>query len=439
MSEDKPTDLGSASAHAEALAISSRATEQRRRCTELSGENKGKTINKACERLIAQAQANEQKADRLNMVSEALKMREDASRIWNRNAPRDSELADARKAIGAASEELKRADGAAVIVADAKMKAAIQHSADLNERRKQADTDYAAAERRAGAKLSEMKGRAGKKGDVLRGGATTMDIPGNRKPGTPSADAAAKPAPGLSKGASTAAKPYGAAPAPSTAVSSASTGGAPVQEKALSDLLRQTGQLPAAQPQQAPVQPQIAPAAGAAAPTAAASVRPDGRKSDDVFKSSDVPDIPIPVAMPASSLPSAATTTSAAQATPHVSGTSAADMKTESNVSGRPDALRSAFSPATSASGAAGAATSAGTGLNPKGMQAAGQPMTAPMSGVPMGSAGTTPGAGKDRSQIHTANQREWGEGVVRGGTIAQNRPDYDDEDEDDKKGTTKS
>ncbi|WP_457073145.1 hypothetical protein [Mycobacteroides abscessus] len=425
MSEDKPTDLGSASAHAEALALARRATEQRRRCTELSGENKGKTINKACERLIAQAQANEQKADRLNLVSEALKMREDAARIWNRNAPRDSELADARKAMGAASEELKRAEGGAVIAADAKMKAAIQHSADLNERRKQADTDYAAAERRAGAKLSEVKGD--KKGDVLRGGATNMDLPGNRKPGTPSADARAKPAPGL-KSASTPPKPTGAAPAPSTAVSSGSAGGAPVQGKALSDLLRQTGQLPAAQPQQAAVQPQIAPAAGAAAPVAPSSARPDGRKSDDVFKSSDVPDIPIPVAMSASSLPSAATTALAAQAVPHVSGTSAAGLQTDSNVSGRPDALRGAFSPSTSASGATGTATSAGTGLNPKGMQAAGQPMAAPMGGLPLGSAGTAPGAGKDRSQIHTANQREWDEGVVRGGTIAQNRPDYDDE-----------
>lgn len=434
MSEDKPTDLGSASAHAEALALSRRATEQRRRCTELSGENKGKTINKACERLIAQAQANEQKADRLNLVSEALKTREEAARIWNRNAPRDSELADARKAMGAASEELKRAEGQAAVAASAKMKAAIQHSADLNERRKQADEDYARAEERARAKLAGVKLKGDKKGDVLRGGSTSMDLPGDRKPGSSRPSAPAKPTPGLSKGASTAAKPAGGAPAPSTAVSSASTGGAPVQQKTLSDLLRQTGQLPAGQAQQALGQPQqIAPAAGAAAPVAPSSARPDGRKPDDVFKSSDVPDIPIPVAMPASSLPSAATATSAAQTTPPVSGTSAADMKTESNVSGRPDALRGAFSPSTSASGATGAATNAGTGLNAKGMQAAGQPMAAPMGGLPMAGGGAGSGGGKDRSQIHTANQREWDEGVVRGGTIAQNRPDYD---EDDKKGS---
>ncbi|OHU53452.1 hypothetical protein [Mycobacteroides chelonae] len=427
MSEDKPTDLGSASAHAEALALSRRATEQRRRCTELSGENKGKTINKACERLIAQAQSNEQKAGRLNLVSEALKIREEAARIWNRNAPRDSELAAARKAMGEASEELKRAEGVAAIAADAKMKGAIQHSADLSERRKQADTDYEHAEKRAGAKLSGAKGR--KDGKERVGGSTTMDLPGGGKPGTPSAHAPAKPAPGLTKGAATAAKPTGGgAPAPSTAPSSASTSGAPVQEKALSDLLRQTGQLPAGPAQPAPGQPQIAPTAGVAAPTAGAPARPDGRKADDVFKSSDVPDIPIPVAMPASSLPSAATTTSAAQATPHVSGTSAADMKTESNVSGRPEGLRGAFSPSTTASGATSAATATGTGLNPKGMQAAGQPMAAPMGGLPMSSAGTVPGAGKDRAQIHTANQREWEEGVTRGGTIAQNRPDFDED-----------
>ncbi|SKY22237.1 Uncharacterised protein [Mycobacteroides abscessus subsp. bolletii] len=434
MSEDKPTDLGSASAHAEALALSHRATEQRRRCTELSGENKGKTINKACERLIAQAQANEQKADRLNLVSEALKTREEAARIWNRNAPRDSELADARKAMGAASEELKRAEGVAVIAADAKMKAAIQHSADLNERRKQADEDYERAEKRARAKLAEVKLKGDKKGDVLRGGSTSMDLPGDGKPGTPSAHALAKGVPGHSKGSATAAKPAGAAPAPSAAPSSASTGGAPIQEKALSDLLRQTGQLPAGQPQQqAPGQPQVAPAAAAASPAAASSARTDGRRADEPLKSSDFPDMPVPFGMP-SSPGLTAVTTASGPPTAHPSapsGSSAAGLQTDSNVSGRPDALRGAFSPSTSASGAAGA-TSAGTGLNPKGMQAAGQPMAAPMGGLPMTGGGAGSGVGKDRSQIHTANQREWGEGVVRGGTIAQNRPDYE---EDDKKG----
>lgn len=422
-SEDKPTDLGSSDFFTAARRLHDRALELRRRCTAIGVQSRSKIITRSCEKLIATAQSDEQAANSLNTTGEAVKTREEAAARWNRNAPRDSELEAAHKAIGAASEELKRAEGPAAAAAEAKMKAAIQHSADLNERRKQADKDYADAEKRAGEKLTEVRG--GSKGKDGAGSAG-MDLPG-KKTGNP---AVAKPAPGLTKGPSAAAKPAGGAPAPSTAPSSTSTGAAPVQEKALSDLLRQTGQLPAAQPQQqqAPGQPQIAPAAGAAAPTAAASVRPEARKADEVLKSSDIPDVPVPLALPTSSLPSTATTTSSAQATPHVSGTSAADMKTESNVTGRPEGSRSAFSPSTSASGATGTAANTGTGLNPKGMQAAGQPLAAPMGGLPMGSAGTGTGGGKDRPHIHTANQREWGEGVVRGGTIAQNRPDYDED-----------
>ncbi|PVB33008.1 hypothetical protein [Mycobacteroides abscessus] len=88
------------------------ATEQRRRCTELSSRDDGRTITKACENLISQAQANEREADRMNQTSQALQIREEAARIWNRNAPRDSELAAASKAVATASEELKRAANA---------------------------------------------------------------------------------------------------------------------------------------------------------------------------------------------------------------------------------------------------------------------------------------------------------------------------------------
>lgn len=422
MSEDKPTDLGSASTHAEALALSHRAIEQRRRCTELSGDNKGKTINKACERLIAQAQANEQKADRLNLVSEALKIREEAAARWNRNAPRDSELADARKAMGEASEELKRAEGLAVIAAGAKMKAAIAHSADLNERRKQADEDYERAEKRAKAKLSDVKGKKGKDGENH----------GKRTPG-PSSASQTKPAPG----SAAAAKPSAAAPAQSTSNNRAANTDAPVQDKSLSDLLVRTGQLRPQQEMQSPnqtpfqQQPQVAPAAAGAAPGAAAtSVRPDGRKAEDALKSSDIPDMPVPVAMPMSQLPSASTSTAAAQSpnSVSVSGSSVKDLRTDTNVTGRPEALRTFASAATSMTNATGfnAAQSPQADTAQTGMA---QPGMAP----PFAGGGGT-GAAKGTTKIHAAHSTmEYEEGVVPGGTIAQNRPDFDNK----KKGPT--
>lgn len=420
MSEDKPTDLGSASTHAEALALSHRATEQRRRCTELSGENKGKTINKACERLIAQAQANEQKAGRLNLVSQALKIREEAAARWNRNAPRDSELEAAHKAIGAASEELKRAEGLAVVAAEAKMKAAIQHSADLNERRKQADMDYERAEKRAEAKLSEVKGEKGKYGENH----------GKRTP-CPGTAPQTKPAPG----SATPVKPSTAAPAPSTSASHVPNAGTSAQDKSLSDLLVRTGQLRPQQEMQSAnqtpfqQQPQVAPTAASAAPAPSASARPDGRKGDDALKSSDFPDMPVPFTTSCSPTPST-TTVAGSAATPQsvTSGTSASDMKTESNVSGRPDGLRGAFSPSTTASGAKARLT------NLQGFQAAqtqastaqtsvGQPGMVP----PIAAGGSGMGAPRQSPKIYATVECTYDEGVVRGGTIAQNHPDFDD------------
>ncbi|WP_078311290.1 MULTISPECIES: hypothetical protein [unclassified Mycobacterium] len=419
MSEDKPTDLGSASAHAEALALSRRATEQRRRCTELSGENKGKTINKACERLIAQAQANEQKADRLNLVCEALKMREDAARIWNRNAPRDSELADARKAIGAASEELKRVEGVAVIAADAKMKAAIQHSADLNERRKQADEDYERAEKRARAKLSEVKGKKGKDGENH----------GKKTPGpNPTSQTRSTPGPAAP------AKPSAAAPAPATSTSRALNASASVPDNSLSDLLVRTGQLrPQREMQslnQTPFQqqPQVAPAAttGQQSP-AAASARPDNRKSEDAISASDIPNVPVAVPM-STQLPTAATTTATAQTPRDVSGTSVKGLHTEAEVGGRPGGLR------TWASGATGLANA--TGFNAAQSQAGTAQTSMGQPGmVPPFTAAGGPGAAKGTPKIHAAHPAiEYEQGVVPGGTIAQNRPDRDNENKNGRK-----
>lgn len=424
MSEDKPTDLGSASAHAEALALSRRATEQRRRCTELSGENKGKTINKACELLIAQAQANEQKADRLNLVSEALKIREEAARIWNRNAPRDSELADARKAMGAASEELKRAEGLAAIAADAKMKAAVTHSADLRERRKQADEDYERAEKRTGAKLAGVKAKGGKKGDGVRdenhGKKTPGPIPTSQTRSTP--------------GPAGPAKPSAAAPAPSTSASRALNASAPVQDKSLSDLLTRTGQLRSKQEMQSvnqtpfQQQPLPTPAATAGVPLQATpSARPDDRKSEDAINTGDIPNVPLAVPM-SPQLSSVSTAAAAAQTPSTGSGNSVKDLRTEAEVGGRPGGLR------TWASGATGLANA--TGFNAAQSQAGTAQTSMGQSGmVPPFTAAGGPGAAKGTPKIHAAHPAiEYEQGVVPGGTIAQNRPDRDNENKNGRK-----
>lgn len=426
MSEDKPTDLGSAGAHEDALALARLATEQRRRCAELSGGNTGRTVTKACENLISQAQANERKADRMNQTSQALKIREEAARVWNRNAPRDSELAAASKAIAAASEELKRAANADedTTAAQHAWNAAVAHSADLNERRKQADADYERAEQRAKDKFAKLKGK-GREGRKGWGGADDYSTPGNGKPTAAPHSKSALPSTTPAKSATGAAAPRTTASSASNTAAAAAT----AHEK-LSDLLRRTGQLPQ---QQVPTQPQplqaqapAQPATLAAPTTAATSTRPDNRKSAaEAIKSSDVPDIPIAVGVNPSPVTNASgTTPSTAQPTPATSGTSAKDLHTDANVTGRSEG------PRTFASGATSKLT------NTTGFNGAAQPQTG-TSQPSMGQSGFLPpatgsgcaSAAKSSAKIQSAQSKlDYGPGVVPGGTIAQNRPDRDND-----------
>lgn len=428
MSEDKPTDLGSAGAHEDALALARLATEQRRRCAELSGGNTGRTVTKACENLISRAQANERKADRMNQTSQALKIREEAARVWNRNAPRDSELAAASKATATASEELKRAANADedTTAAQHAWNAALAHSRDLTERRKQADADYERAEQRAKDKLAKLKGTGGRrKGE---GGSWGLNI---------STDGKAKSSPQAKSTlpSSTPAKSASGATSPRTTASSATNAAAAATaHEKLSDLLRSNGQIPQQQPPtQQPTAPQAPaqPATPAPPTTGATSTRPDNRESaDEAIKSSDIPGIPAAVGVnPSAATTSSAAASSTAQHTPATSGTSAKDLHTDANVSGRSEGPRTFASGATSKL------------ANTTGYQGSAQPQTAAaqpvggQSGFLPPAAGAAAGASKGASKIHTAqNKIEHEPGVVPGGTIAQNRPDRDDEEEDKKK-----
>lgn len=367
--------------------------------------------------------------------SAALAAQKSADDQWRR-APQDDELEEARRAVTEASKELAAAaDSQAAIAAEAKLKAAIEHSRDLNERRRQADKDFVDASGKVQGRLREFnpeEGKNNKQKDKKETGDRGYSTPGKK----PELKASASPAP--SNHRAPAAPGASIATPPSPGASSGSTSsGSPASDAALTALLQRTGQLPPAQPaqqqQQPQQQPQTAPAAAAGPSSAPSPVSNPKSKVEGAINADDIPGIaaaPVPMAMGPVAGPAPAAAASAAPA-PATSGNSAADLSTDSNVSGRPDGQRGAFNqPHTSASGATGTATGAGTGtstgLNQKGMQAAGMPATGmPMAGMPMapGAAGSRGGTVKPVQAHQDSNVYE--EGVVRGGTIAQNRPDF--------------
>ncbi|WP_042789454.1 hypothetical protein [Mycobacteroides abscessus] len=366
--------------------------------------------------------------------SAALAAQKSADDQWRR-APQDDELEEARRAVTEASKELAAAaDSQAAIAAEAKLKAAIEHSRDLNERRRQADKDFVDASGKVQERLREFNPEEGKnkKQKDKKDNENGRAVPGKK----PELKASASPAPSNHRAPAAPGAPV-TAPSSPAAPSGSPSSGSPASDAALTALLQRTGQLPPAQPaqqQQPPQQqPQTAPAAAAGPSSAPSPVSNPKSKVEGAINTDDIPGIaaaPVPMAMGPVAGPAPAAAASAAPA-PATSGNSAADLSTDSNVSGRPDAQRGAFNqPHTSASGATGTATGAGTGtstgLNQKGMQAAGMPATGmPMAGMPMapGAAGSRGGTVKPVQAHQDSNVYE--EGVVRGGTIAQNRPDF--------------
>lgn len=364
--------------------------------------------------------------------SAALAAQKAADDQW-RKAPQDDEIENARQAVTEASKELAAADGQAAIAAEAKLKAAIDHARDLNERRRQADKDFVDSSGKAQERLREFnpgegKNKKGKRKEGVNDHETPGKKSGTNNPSSPApANRSAPAAPG---------RPATAAPAaPSTASSGAGAGSS--SQDALSALLARTGQIPAAQaaPQPQQQQPQTAPAAAGAAPSSAASpVSTPKSKVEGAINADDIPGIAAPVPMPMGPAAGPSPAAAAPAPQPATSGNSAPNLSTDSNVSGRPEGGRTAFNqPHTSASGATGVATGSGTststGLNPRGMQAAGMPATGmPMAGMPMAPGAANGGRSGTVKPIQAhQDSNVYEEGVVRGGTIAQNRPDYDD------------
>lgn len=399
----------------------------------IAGTTKGVTIPVFLDQLSAAEKLVRQLAEDGGHVMTAGKILCDAASRWNRAHPDDATLAAAHTAVDHGGKSVDAAmDNLAAVQASGQDDTAAQHAlrkaeaaleiarkqlADVIERRERADKDLEKACAPAMDHLKKIPGAGGRRKGW--GGADDYSTPGNGKPRN---SPHAKPTP-------TAPSPSKPTAPPGTSTSSGLRPDTTSSREKLTDLLRSNGQIPQ---QQAPAQPQAQQApVPAQAPTlalpasAAMPLRPDNRKSaEDALKSSDVPDVPAAVGVnpfPATTSPAAATST--AQHTPATSGTSAKDLHTEANVTGRAEGLR------TMTSGTTGMLSNT-TGYQGAQSQAAPQPAvgSAPMAG-PMSVGGAGAGASKSSKKIHAAeNKIEYEPGVVDGGTIAQDRPDRDDD-----------
>ncbi len=463
--EHRPEALGYAQVHAAAVATSNGAIALRKQVAELHLNGAGKTVATRCESLTAQAVAAEKLAVDLAVSAAALKIREDAARAWNRDAPKDSEIKTAEEAVTAAKQKLKDASAASgdTSAASKELEAAQKRLGDLRRRRREADKAYDAAEKRADAKLKEITrdehgvdGRAGTP-DGTGTGNTGTTSPGAGTPatGTPSTGTPAKTAPGTGKPSST----PSTTPAATKPSTTTETSGGDDLSSLLTALASQ--------------QPQSAQAAQTATPTAQATPaaatpqtqQPEKDKdtaqsksnpwdkilgADGVLDTGDLAGIigtpltlgggaapttgtPAATVTPSAPAPAAPTTTGLSAGTvtqPVTSGNSATGLNTSTDVTGRAGEPRGAFSvgPETKTSGATGGASgsapASATGTRPMG--GSGMPM------VPMGGMGGPGGGGsKDRDQAQTTaasgsaesdllHGRHTAAEAVPGGTIAQ-------------------
>ncbi|MFA5710746.1 hypothetical protein [Mycolicibacterium sp.] len=363
-----------------------------------------------------------------------------AWRDWQRDAPRQAELRAAAEAVKAAQNALAdAADGSSTTTARQNLKDAEAELRVLLARRKDADEALAAGLEKAGTKLS---GRDGKRED--RGGSFDR-APGADKVENPADSPAGKSAPG-SPAPAAAGRPSGtpapaAAAAPATSLSSATPSQAEAVNALLAQQKAQQGQPAAVPPQQAPA-PVAAPmAAGGAPAPGGPTAQPRNDKSSNGAVDSKLLDdmlgvgAPTALAAMAATVPATVTAPSPAPAAPAPvpsgpTGTSTPGLATDSNVTGRADAPRGAFSPPTNLS-AGGTEQATGT-ARPGGETAArpmggGVPMAPMMGGMGSGGGGAPKKDGEEQIRVYSPETAELhGEQTraesVRGGTIAQRR-----------------
>ncbi|WP_170092332.1 hypothetical protein [Mycobacteroides abscessus] len=487
--EHRPEDLGYKAVYDASIATGNSAIALRQRVAQLHTEGAGKTVAAECEALTTQAGITEKLAAAFATTAASLKIREDAARAWNRDAPKDSEIKAAEEAVSAAKTKLKDAAAASgdTSAASKELEAAQKHLGDLHRRRRDADKAYDAAEKRADAKLKELDGEYAPHSGGRGHSADGTPAPGT---GTPRTGDAGKPAPSTGSGSRSSGAPgngktaagagslgktASGTPKPSSTPAATPSATKPAETSSGDDLSGLLTQLAAQQQQQPQAAQQQAQPTAAAAPAATTpqTQQPDKNKdtpqsksnpldsilgSDGVFGLDDAtrvlgtpavalgggtsapttsaPSTPAAAVTPTAPAASAPSTTGLSAGTvtqPVTSGTSAANLHTSTDVTGRPaEQQRTAFSvgPETKTSGATtGTGTSTApahaTGTRPMG---GGMPMMGPMGA--MGGPGGG-GAGKDREQAQTTlasgseesyylHGRQAVDAAVPGGTIAQ-------------------
>ncbi|WP_100452043.1 hypothetical protein [Mycobacteroides abscessus] len=471
--EHRPEALGYAQVHAAAVATSNGAIALRKQVAELHLNGAGKTVSTRCETLTAQAVAAEKLAADLAVSAAALKIREDAAKAWNANAPKDSEIKAAEEAVTAAKKKLQDASTASgdTSAASTELENAQKKLGELRRKRREADKAYDAAEKRADAKLAEIKGDYKLHDDSRGHSADGTPAPGTPTPGSPSTSTSTGTSTGAGKpstGSGTPSKTTGGTPKPSSTPSTtpsttATSTATPESTAALAALLASQQQQPQTQAQQQPT----AQATPAAATPQTQQPEKDKDKdtpqdktsawdkilgADGVLDTGDLAGIigspltlgggastsshstPTAAVTPSAPAPAAPTTTGLSAGTvtqPVTSGNSATGLNTSTDVSGRTaEQQRGPFSvgPETKTSGATGSGTNAAPAhaAATRPMGGSGMPM------VPMGGMGGPGGGGtKDRDQAQTTSAAGSAESdllhgrhtvseAVPGGTIAQ-------------------
>ncbi|GAA4676533.1 hypothetical protein [Gordonia humi] len=464
--EHRPEKLGQAEVRAAAIATGNAATVLRERVTSLSRVASGKTVNEQLELITQQAGIAEKVSKNLGVVADALKIREDAARAWNRDAAKDSEIKAAEAAVAAAKQKLKDAAAASgdTSAASTELENAQNKLGELVRKRRAADKAYDDAEKKAAEKLGELEGegtggvQSGDHGRVTPGpgtgdkpetssGGVTAPGAGSPRPSGENGkrDDPSKKTAGTGTGAS---KPSAA---PSTTPSStkpAETEGSTATPESAAALAALLGQQQQPQAQQA-AQP------AASTPTASAPVAstPQSDKGKDTSQSKsnsldkllgpdgvidvgDLATLGVPLTSGGTVAPASHTSTPAVAVTPTspaapstpsttglsasstanaqapTSGTSATGLHTPTDVSGRSGEPRSAFSvgPETKTSAGTNTSSSAApahvTGARPMG--AGGMPMMGPMGA--MGGPGGAGRGDKDREQTVSAPGSEQSE-----------------------------
>lgn len=452
--------------------------------TGISGTAGGKTPDEVVSEANAAVTATRDLATVAAAIESATKILKDAAAAWKKNAPKKAELDAAQKAVDDAKAALKTAQEAvdkatdadskytadnAVATAEKDLRSALLELSTLQKKRKSADEAYEAARKRAMLVMKGVTTATDSSGEApATETGTGSSAPSGAGNGRTAPSSGAPAAPSNGKPAGTPSPSSTASPtstSPSSTTTSTSSGVDP-STAAIAALLAQQGQ--SQQPVQMPTQ-QAAAAPTATAPQQAGQ-QPSGQqakngKTDGVLDLDAVRELLGETApglalglggggthteSPASSAPAPSTnsTTFRPAGTPisgvglggapavnqqaPTSGNSATGLHTSSDVSGRstPAATAYSSSPETKTSGA--------TGTGAAQQQAAQQTGARPMGGMPM--MPMTPMTGGAPAGGHRGDGEEkkittYGEGgllhgedtiaeAVRGGTIAQNRPD---------------